>query len=81
MVREVLLILIGLGLVILCMNVYATVRIWRDHYLERTQRIVQSIIVWLLPIIGALVALWSMREEKFELQKYEEPGNEDGLGL
>jgi TRAP-type C4-dicarboxylate transport system permease small subunit len=61
--------------VILCaLNGYATLRIWRDRLLTPARRVAQTVIVWAVPVIGALAALWFLREEKFELQRHEPPG-------
>ena len=67
--------------IIAILDVYATVRIWRDDLLERSQQIAQTVFVWILPFIGALVALWSLREEKVEERPYESPGGDSGRFL
>jgi hypothetical protein len=60
---------------------YATVRIWRDRLLDRGQRVAQTVFVWLIPVIGGLVVIWLLRDEKLTLRRHEEPGNEDGTLL
>lgn len=50
---------------ILLLNVLATLVVWRTALYERSQRVFQTVIVWILPVVGALVALiawWSARE-------------------
>ena len=48
--------------IILGLNVAATRAILRDDYSERRQKILQTGLVWLLPIIGALVVLGVHRQ-------------------
>jgi len=81
MPSELTLVLGLLAVVVACLNGVATFRIWRDEFLERHQRIAQTVLVWLLPLVGTIVVLWSMREEKFERPPYEGPGGDDGRFL
>ncbi len=79
---SVLTVILGLlAFIVVCFNASATLRIWRDEFLERNQRIAQTFLVWLLPLIGALAVLWSLREEKFERRRYEGPSGDDGRFL
>ncbi len=64
---------------VLGLSIYATIRIWRDDFLEPRQRITQTIIVWILPIIGAVVALWRLHEEKLEVKRIESPGSDSDI--
>ena len=63
------------------LNVYATARIWRDQLLGRRQRIMQTLVTWAVPIVGALVVLWYLREERFELRRFESPGPDSDIGM
>ncbi len=48
------------------LNVWATVRVFRAEDLELRQRVLQTILVWLLPVLGAagvLMIRWSLRSE------------------
>ena len=63
------------------LSAYATVRIWRDRLFERAQRIGQTVIVWLVPVIGPVLVLWFLRDQTWTLQRHEEPGREDGTLL
>ena len=63
------------------LSAYATLRIWRDPLLKRGQRIGQTAIVWLVPVVGPLLALWFLRDQTLTLQRHEEPGREDGTLL
>jgi len=66
---------------LLGLSAYATVRIWRDRLLERGQRIGQTVIVWLVPVLGPLLVLWLLRDQTLTLQRHEEPGRENGTLL
>jgi hypothetical protein len=63
------------------LSAHATIRIWRDPLLERGQRIGQTIIVWLVPVLGPLLVLWFLRDQTLTLKRHEEPGSEDGTPL
>jgi len=48
------------------LNVLATVVVRRSTLYGRTQQMFQTVIVWVLPVVGALVVLmawWSARED------------------
>ena len=46
------------------LNAYVTFRIWRKHEFDRFQKIGQSVIVWLLPILGAVGILVYIRTDE-----------------
>jgi hypothetical protein len=48
-------------LALLVLNIVATMRIVRCDDFEPSQRVMQFMIVWLLPLIGALVVLYHSR--------------------
>lgn len=64
---------------VLGLSIYATVQIWRDDLLEPRQRITQTIVAWILPIIGAVVTLWHLHEEKLEVKRFESPGPDSDI--
>lgn len=43
--------------VLALLNIAATVVVMRDDYSERKQKVLQTIVVWLVPLLGALVVL------------------------
>jgi hypothetical protein len=52
--------------VLFLLNVAATIAVWRTSVYEAGQRVRQTLIVWVLPAVGALmilVAWWSARED------------------
>lgn len=57
--------LAAIALVLLCLNLFATRLIRRDEDSEKPQRLAQLLLVWLLPVIGA-IAIWGLyrSEEK-----------------
>ncbi len=40
------------------LNIYVTFRVWRKHEFNRFQKIGQNIIIWLIPILGA-IGIWA----------------------
>ena len=64
--------------VIALMNVAATVAVRRDEYAEPRQKTLQVIIIWVIPILGALVVLAVHREPEKPSGTYRRAG--DGLG-
>ena len=67
--------------IVVGLNIYATFRIWRDVLLGGGHRIAQLFLVWILPIVGAVAALWYLREERFEARRFESPGPDSGDGM
>lgn len=53
--------LLLLGYVALC--VWLTVRVWRSKSFERSQKLLQSKLIWLLPVIGAVLVYSLMPED------------------
>lgn len=75
-------ILLAIILVILvALNLAATRAILKDDFSERRQRIYQLIIVWALPIVGALVVLAVHRAPEKPSRTYrDEPDAGDDFG-
>lgn len=71
MPMEIVLALAALA-IILGLNVKATISILRDTFSERTQKIAQLLIVWLVPIVGAIVVLAIHRPTEAPSRKYRE---------
>jgi len=44
-------------------QVWLTVRVWRSQSYERSQKILQSKLIWLLPVVGAVLVFSLMPEE------------------
>jgi hypothetical protein len=65
--------------VLLWLNIKATRLVLRDSLSERMQRIAQVLLVWLVPLVGALIVLAVHRRTEPPSQKYREalePGDD-----
>ena len=51
-------------LLVLGFQVYVTYRIWRCRLFEKVQKIAQSRLVWLLPVIGAAIVFTVLVDEE-----------------
>ncbi|MBA4111624.1 MAG: hypothetical protein C0487_18750 [Leptothrix sp. (in: Bacteria)] len=58
--------------ILIGLNVKATIAIWRDTFSERRQKIMQLALVWLLPLIGAIVVLAVHRPAEKPTRQYSE---------
>jgi hypothetical protein len=58
---EVFMVLGLLALVLL--QVWATVRVYRSDLYEREQKWMQTKLIWLVPLIGAMLVLSVMKED------------------
>ncbi len=59
--------LLLLGLVVA--QIWLTVRVWRSTSYERSQKILQSKLIWLLPVVGAVLVFSLMPEEDDALSR------------
>ena len=55
------------------MNLKATILVWRDSLSEPVQRWMQIALVWLIPVVGALVVFAVHRPAERHPGKYTEP--------
>ena len=63
-----------LGLVaVLWLNVRSTLAIRRDDLSDQKQRVMQLALVWLLPVIGAVIVLAVHRPTEKASRKYRDP--------
>ncbi len=75
-VMEVRYLFAALLVVIVALNLKATLLVVRDDLSGKKQRLIQTIMVWLLPIIGACIVLGVHRPEEKPSGKYPvEPDN------
>lgn len=58
---------------IVAAQIWLTVRVWRSHSYERSQKILQSKLIWLVPIVGAVLVFSLMPDEDDSLRR---PKNE-----
>lgn len=54
-------VLVGIGLVVVFMNVVATRRLWASPIFEASQKVAQTILMWLIP--GGVFVVWSVLRE------------------
>ncbi len=57
-------VLAALVLALVAFQVWLTVRIWKNRFYERSQKVLQSQLIWLLPVVGAVLVYSLMPEEE-----------------
>ena len=62
-------------LAILAFQARTTLRVWRSKLFDRPQKIAQSQLIWLLPVIGAAIVMSVLQDEDAR-----EKGPPPGLG-
>ena len=68
---------VAITLILLGLNVFATILVRRDEFSEKAQRRAQMLFVWLVPLIGA-IAIWGMyRSEEKSPGRYREIAEPD----
>ena len=63
----------------LWLNIKATVVVWRDRFSERPQKMAQLFLVWLVPLVGAIMVLGVHRRHEKSPGTYPEdkdPGDD-----
>jgi hypothetical protein len=53
----------ALVLAALVFQIWLTVRVWKSRSCERSQKVLQSKVIWLLPVVGAVLVFSLMPEE------------------
>jgi hypothetical protein len=66
---------IGLFMVVAILGFQArtTLRVWRSKLFDRPQKVAQSQLIWLLPLIGAVIVM-SVLQDEVEREKGPPPG-------
>jgi hypothetical protein len=66
---------IGLLIIIVILGFQArtTLRVWRSKLFDRSQKVAQSQLIWLLPLIGAVIVM-SVLQDEVEREKGPPPG-------
>jgi len=54
--------IIAIAVAALALQVWTTTRVWRSEWFSRANKLAQAKLVWLLPLIGALVVLCAHHE-------------------
>ena len=50
----------------LSLNVVTTIRLWHSDSYSKSQKIVQTAIIWLLPVIGVLIVILFLNTEPLQ---------------
>jgi hypothetical protein len=53
-----------LVLAALAFQIWLTVRVWKSRTSDRSQKVLQSKVIWLLPVVGAVLVFSLMPEEE-----------------
>jgi hypothetical protein len=56
---------------ILFFQVFVTYRVWRTAVFERAQKVAQSRLIWLLPMLGAVIVFSVLTDEERFVAKAE----------
>lgn len=66
---------IGLLIILAVLGFQArtTLRVWRSKLFDRSQKVAQSQLIWLLPLIGAVIVM-SVLQDEVEREKGPPPG-------
>lgn len=75
--------IICLVLLLLAVNTSVTVLVSKTPFLERRQMLAQSIVIWLLPFVGAIliaVFLFSNREQVHQRSQHDRDENDQWTG-
>ena len=64
--------------IIVLLNLYVSIRIWRKEEFSHFQKVSQSIIVWLIPLVGALLIMAFIKDDETPKGPY---NTNDGQGV
>ncbi|MCK5262233.1 MAG: hypothetical protein KAJ92_01050 [Gammaproteobacteria bacterium] len=79
MENAVLYILIATAVVVLILNIAATYVVFNTYFEVKKRRLYQTLFVWLLPFVGALMAIYLNRQDYFEQKRQRQIGNHTGI--
>ena len=68
-----------LFVLLLLLNVLATIMVLRTHFIVKSRRYYQITFVWLVPIIGALLVIYLKYEDYFNTKKKGQIGNNPNI--
>ena len=63
--------------ILLIINLIVTYKLLKDEYYEKKQKIIQLFIIWLLPILGAILVYLFLNKEKENNKKNQYSGGID----
>lgn len=73
-------ILIAVGLAVVAFNVYVTIRLLMKAEFNRYQKVAQSIIIWFVPIFGALLIFIFIKDDETP-KGPRNPNDKQGVGV
>ena len=79
MENAVLYILIATAVVCLLLNVVATYIVFNTYFEVKKRRLYQTLFIWLLPFIAALMAIYLNRQDYFEQKRQRQIGNNPNI--
>ena len=50
----------------LALNIVTTIRLWRSDSYSKSQKIMQTIIIWLVPLLGVFIVILFLNTEPLE---------------
>lgn len=79
MENVVMYILIATAVAVLILNVVASYIVFNTYFEVKKRRLYQTLFIWLLPFIGALMAIYLNREDCFEQKRQKQIGNNPNI--
>ena len=78
--------IIGIGVSVLAVNVIVSLRVLLSSSYLGSQKLLQLLLIWLIPIAGVLVTFGIMRDDerkatRLEGQSFDPPANPPGIGI
>ena len=74
--------LIGFGALVLCLNLYASVKLLRSGLYDRQQKRIQGVLIWFVPLFGSLLVLVVMSGQQTRSRPAQPTrSDEDGYSL
>lgn len=72
-------ILTGFLIIVICLNAIASYLVCKTHFIVENRKRNQLIFIWVLPLIGALLAIFINREDYFAQRQRDKVGNNPNI--
>jgi len=72
-------IIITLAAIILILNIIATIIAAKTYFVVKARRYYQIALVWIIPIIGALLVIFINKEDYFHQKRERQVGNHPSI--
>ena len=79
MENAVLYILIAMAAASLLLNSVATYIVFNTYFEVKRRRLYQTLFIWLLPFVGAMMVIYLNREDYFEQKRLKQIGNNPNI--